>query len=81
LGLAYRFRGSAHYHHGRKHGSVQADMVLEELRVLHLDLKLVRRRLLSSSQGLKAHKLLPIGHTHSNKATPPNSGWTHGSVP
>ena len=35
LGLAYSFRGSVHYHHGRK----QADMVLEKLRVLHLDPK------------------------------------------
>jgi hypothetical protein len=35
LGLTYRFRGSVHYHHGRKHGSIQAGMVLEkELRVL-----------------------------------------------
>ena len=33
LGLAYSFRG-------RKHGKIQADMVLEkELRVLHLDLQ------------------------------------------
>ena len=38
LGLAYSFRGSVHYHHGGKHGRVQADMVLEELRVLLLDL-------------------------------------------
>jgi hypothetical protein len=31
-----------HYHHGRKQGSVQADMVLEkELRVLRLDLQAV----------------------------------------
>jgi hypothetical protein len=38
LGLAYRFRALVHYHHGGKHGSLQADMVLEkELRVLHLD--------------------------------------------
>ena len=38
LGLAYSFRGSVYYHHGGKHGSMQADMVLEkELRVLHLD--------------------------------------------
>jgi hypothetical protein len=37
MGLAYRFRGSVYYHHGGKHGSVQADLVLEELRVLHLD--------------------------------------------
>jgi hypothetical protein len=41
-------RGSVHYHHGRKHGHVQTDMVLEiELRVLHLDLKALRRRLTS----------------------------------
>ena len=46
LGLTYRFRGSVHYHQGRKHGSTQAGMVLErELRVLYLDLKAARRRL------------------------------------
>jgi hypothetical protein len=44
VGLAYSFRGSVHYHHGRKHGSLQADMVLEELRALHLVLKAARRR-------------------------------------
>jgi hypothetical protein len=33
LGLAYMFRASVHYHHGR----MQADMVLEkEPRILHL---------------------------------------------
>jgi hypothetical protein len=38
LGLAYSFRGLVHYHHGGKHGSIQAVMVQEkELRVLHLD--------------------------------------------
>jgi hypothetical protein len=31
LGLAYSFGGLVHYHHGGKHGSMQADMVLEEL--------------------------------------------------
>ena len=46
MGLAYSFRGSVHYHHGKKHGSQQADMVLEkELRVLHFDPKAARRRL------------------------------------
>ena len=46
MGLAYSFRGLVHYHHGGKHGSIEADMVLEkELRVLHLDLKAARRRL------------------------------------
>jgi len=34
LGLAYRFRGSVHYPHGGKHGSMQAGMELEESRVL-----------------------------------------------
>jgi hypothetical protein len=51
LGLAYRFRGSVHYHHGEKHGSVQADMVQEEVRVLHLDPKEARRRLSSTLGG------------------------------
>ena len=37
LGLAYSFRDSVHYHHGEKHGTMQADTVLEkEMRVLHL---------------------------------------------
>jgi hypothetical protein len=27
LGLTCRFRGSVYYHQGRKHGSIQADMV------------------------------------------------------
>jgi hypothetical protein len=44
LGLAYSFRGLVYYHHGRKYGSIQADMVLEkEQRVLHLDWKATRR--------------------------------------
>jgi hypothetical protein len=37
LALADGFRGLVHYHLGGKYASVQADMVLEELRVLHLD--------------------------------------------
>jgi hypothetical protein len=46
IGAGLQFRGSVHYHQGRKHGSIQAGMVLEkELRVLHLDLKAARRRL------------------------------------
>ena len=37
-GMAYSFRDLVHYPHGGKHGSIQADMVLEkELRVLNLD--------------------------------------------
>ena len=37
LKLVYSFRGLVHYHHGGKHGSMQADMVPEKgLRVLCL---------------------------------------------
>jgi hypothetical protein len=52
LGLAYRFRGSVHYHYGGKHGSIQAGMVLEkELRVvLHLDPKATKRLSSAGSQ-------------------------------
>ena len=42
MGLTYRFRGSVGYHYVRKHSSTQADMVLEELRVLHFDPKASR---------------------------------------
>jgi hypothetical protein len=42
LWLAYSFRGSVQYHHGGNHGSMQADIVLKELRVLHLYLKAAR---------------------------------------
>jgi hypothetical protein len=45
LGLAYR--GLVHNRHGKKHDSRQADMVLEEPGVLHLDLKVAGRRLIS----------------------------------
>ena len=42
--MAYSFRGLVPYHHGWKHGSIQADMLLEkELRVLHLDLQAAER--------------------------------------
>lgn len=46
--LAYEFKASVHYHKGEKHGSVQAGIVLEELRVFHLVSKATRRRLASS---------------------------------
>jgi hypothetical protein len=44
LGLAYRFRGLVQYHHG----SIQADMVLKEPGILHLDLKTLRKGLSST---------------------------------
>ena len=53
--LAYRFRGSVHYH-GMKYGSIHAGMVLEELTVLHLVPKANRRRLAFRQLG---HSLKP----------------------
>jgi hypothetical protein len=39
IGAGLQFRGLVHYHHGRKHGSIQSDMMLEkEPRILHLDI-------------------------------------------
>lgn len=46
--LAFSFRDSVHYHHGRKHDITQADLGREKPRVLHLDLKATRRRLSST---------------------------------
>jgi hypothetical protein len=43
--LLKQFQWFVHYRHGRKHGSIQANVVLEELSVLHLDQKAARRRL------------------------------------
>ena len=37
LGLAYSFRGLVHYQYGGKQGRVQADLVPEILKILHLD--------------------------------------------
>ena len=73
LGLAYRFRGSVHYHQGRKHGSMQA----EELRVLLLHPKANRRRVASRQLGVSkpthtVTQFLQWVHTYSNKAPPPN---------
>jgi hypothetical protein len=68
-GPAYSFRGLVCYHHGREYGSLEADMMLEELRVLHLHRKAVRRRLL-----LHTRRSLSIGdlkaHPHSDTLPP-----------
>jgi hypothetical protein len=58
LGLACRFRGSVHYHHGRKHGSAQIGMLLEkEQRALHLDRQAARRRLCATGHSLSVGDL------------------------
>jgi hypothetical protein len=46
--VVYSFRGLVHYHPSGKHDSVQADKMLEEPRILHLDPKAARRRLTSA---------------------------------
>ena len=52
LGLTVSVYGSVHYHHGRKHGSMQADMVLKkEKRALHFHLKAASRILTSRQLG------------------------------
>ena len=53
LGVANSFRGVVHDHHGGKHDSAQADMVLvKELKILHTDLKTAGRERHWSSPGL-----------------------------
>jgi hypothetical protein len=60
----------------QEHGSVQAGMVQEELRVLHLRLKAARMGDLKPIPTVT--HLLQQGHTYSNRATPSNSAtpWT-----
>ena len=68
--LAYRFRGTVHYLQDM-HGSVQADMVQEDLRDLHLRPKEARNRLsilrhlekVSLSPPPRVKHFLQQGHT------------------
>ena len=89
LWLTYSFGGSVHYHHDRKLGSKQADMVLEkELSILHLDLKAAKEEyLFHDGWGLILGDLKPTptvmhflyqGYTSSNKVISPNSATFHG---
>jgi hypothetical protein len=76
LGLACSFSDLVHYHHGGKTGSMQADMVLEEQRVLHLDLKATEGGCVAHWVELEHRRPQsqpPQWHTSSNKTTPPNS--------
>ena len=91
MGLAYSFKASVHYHHGWKHDSAQADMVLGK------DLKEDRGICLlgGSQEGtllcwaelehMETSKpvytethFLQQGHNYSNKAIPPNSATFYG---
>jgi hypothetical protein len=75
LGLAYSFRCSIHYHYGGKHGSHQADVVLEkDMRVPPLDPQAAKEDWLCFT--LRAGKAFKTSKSHlyrdkaSNKATP-----------
>ena len=45
FGDGLQCQGSVHYHNGRKHASVQANRVLEEVIVMHLDPTAAKRGL------------------------------------
>lgn len=74
--LVYSFRGLVHYHHDDKHGSVQADMVLEEeLSILQPEQQTAGRETESVDLALavETSKSPPPPtkeHTPFNKATP-----------
>jgi hypothetical protein len=61
LGMVYSVRGSIHFHRGRKHGSMQVDMVLDVQRILHFDPKVARGRL--SSTDIQEKRLLCTGQS------------------
>jgi hypothetical protein len=67
LGLAYNFRDLVNYHHAGKHGSIQADMILEESIVLRLYLQGAKRDCVTgcslSIGDLKAHPHSPTSDT------------------
>jgi hypothetical protein len=86
VGAGLQFRSLVHYHHDGKHSSRQADVVLEELRVLHFDLQVAEGNCMTrgslSIYNLKAHPhsdTLPPTRPHLlKKATPPNSATPGG---
>jgi hypothetical protein len=64
-------KGSGHYHHGGKHGSIQTGMALEELRVLDL----VQKANKQEKTGLQVSNPTPsVTHSLQQGHTPPNSG-------
>jgi hypothetical protein len=61
----YWFRGSIHYHHGGKH-----DTVLEEPRVLHLDLKTAKKDCLLQAARRRVSSALMELEPRTAKPTP-----------
>jgi hypothetical protein len=72
LGLAYSFRGSAHHHHSRKHGNVQAAMVLEEPKILHHDPKAAGDCVFYTEHSLSIGDLKPCPHSDTLPPTRPH---------
>ena len=61
IGAGLKFRGSAHYQHGRKHSSMQADTVLEkELRVLYVDLQAAKETVCRTGAQLERRPSKPM---------------------
>ena len=61
--VVHSFRGSVHHCHGGKHGSMQADMVLEERRVVHLDLQLSEATVCHTGHSLTIRDLKTCLHS------------------
>ena len=82
MGLAYRFIGSVHYHHGRKHGSVQGGIALKAPTAARRALWITVARLKNTSKTSKAclhSDILPLkGYTLSKKTTHTNRTIFHG---
>ena len=85
LELAYNFRGLIHYHHGETHGSVQADTMVEESSTTWF--KGIQETVWHTGCSLSIYEspnpastvthFLQQSHTHSNKATSPNSATSY----
>ena len=73
LGLAYSFRGLAHYPHGEEHGDTQTDMVAESSTS---GSKGSKERATLGWNGLFEPEHPPRLHTSSNKVTSTQT-WPH----
>jgi hypothetical protein len=81
LGLAYSFKGLVHYPYDRECGTMQEDMVLKEVGVLHLDPKAGKRRLkFHNRQSLSIDELKSYSYSDTLPPTlSPNSAIVYGS--
>ena len=73
MGAGLQVQGFSPLSSRQEHGSIQAGMAQEELRVLHLYPKEASNGLGILRQPRRSPSLPPQWHTSSNKATPSNS--------